>query len=121
MAATQLGTELKIAFGSFSYTGYVPQDAELSFPELNEEVIRDGDGATHTRILQDPSQRLSITAVILSASGSVTPPAHGDTVTLTPPQGTETKYMCDTASTSFTSGATRLSMELVKEDSMTYS
>lgn len=121
MAATQLGTDLKISFGDLSYTGYVAQDASLSFPEGNEEVIRDADGATHTIIHMDPGQRVSVTFVILSATGSITPPIEGATVTLTPPQGTETAYRCVSGEASFAAGATRLALELIKEGSMTYS
>lgn len=120
MAGVIKGTTVKISFGDLAYTGYVAQDAELSFPNTNIEEVRDADGAMHSKILMDPSQRLSVTFVIL-ATGSITPPSQGDTVTLTPPQGTSTAYYCESASTAFTAGATRLSLELVKETSMTYS
>lgn len=121
MAATQKGTTLMIAFGSLAYTGYVAQDLEQSFPDGNVEVIRDADGATYTKILMDPGQTVSGTFVIVGSSGSITPPSQGETVSLTTPQGTTTSFYCESASTSFAAGATRLSLELVKENSMTYS
>lgn len=120
MAAVQKGTTLKISFGSLSYTGYTPQDAEISFPNDNVEINRDGDGATFNKILMDPQQRASFTFLIQDSSGSITPPEQGDTVTLTPPQGTSTAYYCESASVAFAAGASRLSLEVIKEDSMTY-
>lgn len=118
--ATQKGTTLMISFGSLAYTGYVAQDADSSKPDLNEEVIKSAAGATHTKILMDPSTVFTGTFVILGASGSVTPPAQGDTVTLTPPQGTSVAWYCRSASVAFTAGASRLSLDLIKETSMTY-
>lgn len=120
MAATQKGTTLMISFGSLSYTGYIPQDAESSKPDLNEEIVRDADGATETKILMDPATVFTGTFVIIGATGSITPPAQGDSVTLTPPQGTSTTWYCRSASVAFAAGASRLSLDLIKETSMTY-
>jgi len=120
MAATQKGTTLMIAFGSLAYTGYVPQDATSAKPDANEEINRNADGATFNKILMDPTTEFSGTFIILGATGSITPPAQGDTVTLTPPQGTSTAWYCRSASVAFAAGASRLSLDLVKEASMTY-
>jgi hypothetical protein len=117
MAATIKGTTLAISYGSFSFTGYVPEDVTLSFPDGNIEVVRDADGATMTKILQDPTQKLDITVVTTS---NITPPIQGAIVSLTPPQGTATSYYVESAEARFTSGATRLSLSLIKETSMTY-
>lgn len=117
MAATIKGTTLAISYGSFSFTGYVPEDITLSFPNGNVEVVHDKDGATMTKILQDPTQKLDITVVTTS---NITPPAQGEIVSLTPPQGTATSYFVESAEARFTSGATRLSLSLIKETSMSY-
>jgi hypothetical protein len=121
MSATQKGTTLMISFGSFTYTGYVPEGMTLSFPNLNVEVLRDKDGATQTKILMDPAQKISGTFIILGASGSITPPSEGGSVGLIPPQGTLTTYYVEAADSKFAAGATRLTLELIKETSMTYS
>jgi hypothetical protein len=120
MAATQKGTTLKITFGSYVYTGYVPENMTVSYPDGNVKVIRDADGATMTKILMDPGQRVTGTFVILGASGSVIPPIQGASVKLTPPTGTSTTYYCESAETAFSAEETKLTLTLIKEDSMTY-
>lgn len=120
MTAVQKGTTLMISFGSYAYTGYVPESLTVSYPNGNVEVIRDADGATMTKILMDPAASVKGTFVILGASGSITPPIQGATVTLTPPQGTSTAYYCESGETAFAAGATRLTLDLIKETSMTY-
>lgn len=120
MAATQVGTTLKISFGAFSYTGYVPQDCTVKKDDNNVEVIRDADGATFTKILMDPFKEVQFTCVILGATGSIEPPAKGSTVTMTPPEGTSTAFYVEAASVASSPGAARLSLTLHKETSMTY-
>lgn len=120
MAATQKGTTLKIAFGSYVYTGYVPETMTVSYPNGNVKVIRNADGATMTKILMDPGMRVTGSFVILGASGSVIPPKEGDSITMTPPTGTSTTYYCESAETVFGEADTKLTLTLMKEDSMTY-
>jgi len=119
MAATQKGTELKIGFGSFAYTGFVAEDVTVSYPDGNVEVIKNADGATMTKIFMDPAKKIEATVVVLSTA-SIDPPIDGATVTLTPPGGTSTAYMSMGSSSKHTAGATRLSLSLIKETSMTY-
>ena len=119
MAATQLGTELKIAFGSFSYSGYVPESVTVSKPNLNIKTVKDANGATMTKILMDPAERINCTLIIAS-TGSITPPAEGSIVTLTPPAGTSTTYFCESAEVAHDEGESKLTLTLVKESSMTY-
>ncbi len=120
MAAILKGTTIKISFGSFSYVGYVPEDVTLSYPNGNVEVIKDADGATQTKVLMDPATKVDLTVVILTA-GSITPPIVGATVGLIPPSGTLTSFYVESADAKFSAGATRLTMSLIKEGSMTYS
>ena len=119
MAGVIKGTTVEIGMASLVYTGYVAEDANLSFPNDNEEVVRDGDGATHTKILMDPSTKLDMTVVVLSA-GSIEPPADGDAVGVALPSGTLTTFMSKGSSARHIAGATRLSLSLIKETSMTY-
>jgi len=120
MAAVQKGTELSIGFGSFAYTGYVASDVTVTYPNGNVETIPDADGATMTKILMDPSAKIEADVVILAA-GSIDPPIDGATVTLTPPSGESTNYMSEGSSAKHSVGATKLSLSLIAEDSMTYS
>jgi len=120
MAATQKGTTLKISFGDYAYTGYVPESISYSKPNGNIEILHDADGATLTKILMDPGVKFTGTFLILGASGSVIPPAQGDTVTLTPPQGTSTSFYCESGEVASAAGANRLTLDLIAETSMTY-
>jgi hypothetical protein len=121
MSAVQKGTELKVSFGAYSYASYVPEEISIEHPNGNVEIHRNADGATMTKIFMDPSTKLSGTFLIEAAAGSITPPIEGATVTLTPPQGTSTAYMAEAGcSVKFSAGAAKLSLNLIKEGSMTY-
>jgi len=121
MAATQKGTTLLVSFGSFVYTGYVAESVTVSYPNGNVETIRNADGATMTKIFMDPATRIDLEVVCLGANGSSDAPADGAAVGIITPKGTLTTFMSDGSSASFTHGATKLSLKLLKEDSMTYS
>ena len=112
----QKGQQWMVEFGSGAYTGYLPTDWTVKFT-ADDEVVKDERGATISHILTDPRREHTVTFMIKS-TGSITPPAKGDYITLTPPQGTSTKYYCNDASVSFSSGISRLSLSLLREDSM---
>lgn len=112
----QKGQQWMVEFGSFAYTGYQPTDVTFK-NTANDEVVPDERGATISHILTDPRKEMTMNLLIKS-TGSITPPAKGDTITMTPPQGTSTKYYCNDASVSFSSGISRLSLSLLREDSM---
>ena len=114
MAAVQIGTKLKIGFGGNTYANTYAEEVTVSKPNGNVEVIKDELGATLTKILMDPGTKISGTFVLADAA-SIDPPAEGDTVTI----GTVTGY-CESAEAKFKDGATRLTMTIIKEDSMTY-
>ena len=120
MSAIQKGTTLLISFGSFVYTGYVAEDVTVSYPDGNVEIIKNSDGATMTKIFMDPSTKIDATVVILSSAGVSDPPIDGAAVGIIPPKGTLTTFMSMGSSSKFAAGATRLSLSLIKESSMTY-
>jgi hypothetical protein len=120
MAATQKGTTLKISFGSFAYTGYIAQDLTHSKDDENVEINRNADGATVNKIFMDPSTKITLNLLIADTSGSITPPTKGASVGLIPPTGTLATFMVDSAEVAHAAGATKLSLTLIKEDSMTY-
>lgn len=120
MAATQKGTTLLISFGSFVYTGYVAEAVTVSYPDGNVETIRNADGATMTKIFMDPATRIDLEVVCLGAGGSSDAPVDGAAVGIIPPKGTLTTFMSEGSSSSFSAGAVKLSLKLIKETSMTY-
>jgi len=112
----QKGQQWKVEFGSAAYTGYLPTDWTTKFT-ADDEIIKDERNATITHILTDPRREHQVTFLIKS-TGSITPPAKGDYLTMTPPQGTSTKYYCNDASVSFSNGVSKLTLSLLREDSM---
>lgn len=121
MAATQKGTSLKISFGSFAYTGYLPEDGlTWKVSKGNIEEITDENGDMYTKILMDPRSEFSMTLIVRDSGGSITPPAVGAALTITPPSGASTTCMVRDATMTFARGATRLTLDLVKETSMSY-
>jgi hypothetical protein len=119
-APTQLGTAYKIDFGAFALTGYTPEDINVESTGTQEEH-GDKDGATDNVIVRNLGKQVSATFSIQDASGSLTPPAQGSTLTLTPPEGTSTAFRVVSASVRSTRGIAQLSVTLIKEVSMTYS
>jgi hypothetical protein len=120
-AAVQKGTTLKIAFGSFEYTGYVPEDGlTWKKPAGNVVEITDTNGAMMTKIIMDPRDEFSMSLIILD-TGDITPPIQGATITITDPDGDSIACMVNDATVTFAREHTRLSLDLVKEGSMTYS
>jgi len=114
------GTGVQIGFGSFAYTGYVPEDGlQWKKPAGNIEEITDVNGAMATKIIMDPRNEFSMTLIILDA-GDVTPPAHGTVLTITSPDGDSVGCMVRDATVTFNRGNSKLALDLVKEDSMTY-
>ena len=112
----QKGQQWMVEYGSFAYTGYLP--TSITFKDTaDDEAVKDERNATISHILTDPRIEMSCDLLIKS-TGSITPPAKGDYITLTPPQGTSTKYYCNDATVSFSSGISRLSLTLLREDSM---
>lgn len=119
MPAVIKGTTIKVSFGSFIYTGYVAEDVTVSYPDGNKEVIKDADGATLAKIFMDPATKIDATVIVLAA-GSIDPPTDGETVGLIPPTGSLTSFMSEGSTARHVPGATRLSLSLIKETSMTY-
>ena len=120
MAQVQKGTEVKVGFGSFAYSGYIPEDGlTWSKPYGNEVEITNTSGDMMTKILMDPRQEMTMDLIIL-ASGSITPPAQGDSLTITTPGGSSMSFYCRSARVTFSRSYAKLTLDVVKEDSMTY-
>lgn len=119
---TQQGTTLKVGFGSFSYTAaYIPEDG-LTWKKSygNIEEITDANGDMFTKILMDPRDEFGVTLILKGTAATIIPPAQGDTITITNPDGDSVVGMVRDATMTFARGATRLTLDIVKEESMTY-
>ena len=121
MAAVNLGTACKISFGSFAYTGYLPEDG-LTWGKAagNIEEITDEDGDMFAKIVMGPGDQLSGSFVIKDSGGSVTPPIDGATVTVTDPANVELKGMSQGSTVVFSRGVSKLNLNMVKETGIVY-
>src|SRR3990167_1845186 len=118
MAQVLKGTTVLVGFRSWSWTGFVPESVRVSYPNKNVQEVPDANGATQTKILMDPSTKISLDVII--TTGSYDPPIHGEIVSLTPPKGAPVSFFVESAETTHIPGALKLSLEMVKEDSMSY-
>ena len=112
-AITQLGTELKIGFGTNVYTGYIMEDFSTEASGV-QDVILDEDAATTTILVSDAGARISFTAIIKSA-GSLTPPAQGADISIN-----SVVFRVESASVKQSRKASMLTVTAIKEESMTY-
>jgi len=109
-AAVQKGTTLKIAFGAFAATGYIPEDgAQWSKPRQVDEVT-DENNAVVTMIISRPRDQFQLSLIIKDTGGDITPPVAGDEFALTDPDGASVKprWVSDPVVT-FARGYTKLS------------
>ena len=114
----QIGKAFKVEFGSFTYAGYQPTSI-TSTRTADVTAITDTRGAVCTHIINNPGKQITITCYIEDSAGSITPPNVGDIITLTPPEGTSTKYILASSPTiTFSNNISTLSMTLTREDSM---
>ena len=113
-AITQLGTEVKVGFGSQVYTGYIMEDLSIE-PTGEQDIIKDENNATGTILISDLGNRISFNAIIKS-TGSLTPPALGSSVTIN-----SVVYRTESSAVKYSRKASILSFTGIKETSMTYS
>ena len=122
MAAVNLGTACKISFGSFAYTGYLPEDG-LTWGKAagNIEEITDENGDMFAKIVMGPGDQISGSLIIKNVTGSITPPIDGATITITDPAGGALVGMSQGSTVVFSRGVSKLNLNMVKETGITYS
>ncbi len=120
-APVQKGEVLKVGFGSFAYAGYIPEDGLKWKKPGDVEAVKDENNATITKIITDPRDEFEMSLIIKNTSGSITPPITGAAVTITNPAGSSVTAMCVDADVTLARSYAKLTLSLVKEDSMTYS
>lgn len=112
-AISQLGTELKVGFGTNIYTGYIMED--FTSEATGEQIpIKDENNATGTILVCDAGTRFSFSALIKS-TGSLTPPAQGADIVIN-----LVTYRVESSSVKQLRTASVLSVTAIKEDSMSY-
>ena len=122
-APVQAGQSLEIGFKSYSWSGYVPEDGLTVTNSYGQtEIHADLNGATRNKIRMDERTTVQGVFVIdLAETPNDVEFTDGDTITVTPPAGTETVWEINDASTAYAPGAIKLTCTLIKEVSMTYS
>ncbi len=116
-APTQVGVEFKLGFNGLAYVGYQVEDWSES-TDADEEIIKDSDGGTMTIITYDPKEMTSGNFLIKS-TGSIEAPAKNSLLSIQGPNDSAAvKRRVASASVAFTRGAAKLSVSLIREDSM---
>lgn len=116
MAAIQTGTEYKVSFGSAAYENLTLTSVKESKGTYNEEKIPTEAGATDSIIDMDPYVQFDIEGVVKAADVAVI--AKNAIVTFTPPAGSPTGFRCESMAKTHITGATRVSMTIIREASM---
>jgi hypothetical protein len=107
----------KIAFGSFSYTGYAPETIKMKAVGDIQHVF--ADGILLTSLTMNLGTQIQADLIILAA-GNLAPPAKGSVVTITPPEGTATAYLVEDAEVTSSAGVAKLSLTGIKHAGATY-
>ena len=89
--AVQKGTTLKIGFGSFAATGYIPEDGFAWSKPREVEHVPDENNAVVTWIISRPSDQFDLTLIIKDTGGDITPPTAGSEFSLTDPDANAVK------------------------------
>ncbi|MDD4860790.1 MAG: hypothetical protein PHI33_01645 [Smithellaceae bacterium] len=117
MAAVIKGTTYVVSFNNAALANVTLTSVRETKGDNNEEVIQDASGATSAIIYMDPFTQYDIEGVCSAAPTTL---AKGATVQFTPPGGVAMSFRCDRYESAYVAGATRVSMTIIKEDSMTY-
>jgi len=120
-AQVQVGTTLKVGFGSFALTGYVPEDGMSLKKPRAVEIITDVNGARMSKIITEPRDEFDMTLIILDTGGSIVPPAVGSTFAFTDPSGNSVSGMFEDGDVQHARSYTKLNASVVNEPDITYS
>jgi len=121
-APAQAGDAVVDGFGSFAWSGYVGEDGLNWTTGYNaEEVTKDQNGATLSKIRMDQYEELSGSVIIDDGTSEVIHFAPGAVVSITTPDGQSESWEVQSSTTVMSAGAMKLNITLRKEVSMTYS
>lgn len=118
MALTQNpASQIKVGFGSFSYTGFCPETIDNETDADVEHIFCNG--TFLTTLIQNQVKRY--TMELLITSGAIEPPAKGSVVSITDIAGTASvDFMCMGATAKHTVKGTKLNMTLELPTGATY-
>jgi glucose-6-phosphate isomerase len=109
----QKGTALIIGIGSNTYTGHVVEDTTAKL-DADQEVIKGEDNETLTKILSDPKKTLKVSLIAKSGS-TIETVKKGDALTIN-----SVAYMVESCEVKRSRSAMKVTLDLIKEDSMSY-
>jgi len=111
-AITQKGTNLTIGFAGNTYAGLFMEGATKE-QTGTQKVIKDEDNATVTVLVEDLGIRRTLRGIV-KATGW-TEPRQGGSVTIN-----GDAHRVESVSTEYSAEEARITMTVIKEDSMTY-
>ena len=116
----QAGTAVKIGFGSFDISGYLPEDGVVAKNVYRErDEILDTNGNVRTKIRSGLMEEYQVTLIIESATTLEW--AEGDIITITAYGGGSAAYEWqDDVQITLSRGKQLVTGTLRKEDTMTY-
>jgi hypothetical protein len=122
--AIEVGTAMKYGFGSFAVTNptyvYIEESLDIS-QEADVTVIKDENGATVQKLVQDRAKIYRVALILDNTNSTLIPPIPGTIITLTTVDNASAqKFMVQSSSAPFSSGATRWNLELEQKEAMTY-
>ena len=112
MAAIQKGTELKLSICDMEIEGYLAEDAVITY-DADITTIQDCEGETVTKIVTNKKAKLRL--VLIVESGTTPDFEVGDAVAVN-----SITYMLESWEYAYSRLTHKLTLNLVKEESMTY-
>jgi len=113
MAITQLGVDLTVGFGAdSSYTG-VFMEAATKERTAAQKIIKGEDAQTMTVLRSGLSTRRTLRGIVKAVGWSE--PRQGDIVTVN-----SVKYRVESCQTEYQAEEARITLTIIKEDSITY-
>jgi hypothetical protein len=115
-AIVQKGQAMIVGFGGLVYAGYLPEDGlEIMGTQYeDEQEVPDENDAAISVLLSTPHVPFKA-SFLIKGTGSITPPTHGQAVTLTHPTAGSVTYFCRGGSAvRLNRAASQLTLDLVK-------
>jgi len=117
----QNGTEIVVGFGSFSWSGFLPEDGLTdALNYKHSATMLDLNGNARTKVRAGKFREVSGTFVVDSPNTTFRRIKPGDTITMTGPAGTSVKYEVQEWSVANARHAAKVTCRLRKEDAITY-
>jgi hypothetical protein len=117
----QNGTDIIVGFGSFSWSGFLPEDGLTDVIQFKHtEALTDLNGNARTKVRAGRFRELAGTFTVDSPNATFRGIKPGNVIAITGPGGTSANYEVQEWSVSNNRHAAQVSCRLRKEDAMTY-